>query len=242
MRYNDKKMSSIEELIKKLKSDTATYNGPIWYRGQCKKSWNLAPSIVRAHSKHVNEQSLIKKFKQNATMLLNPRPTSEFEWLFMMQHYLMPTRLLDWTESPLIATYFATNEHDDEDGALWILLPVELNKHSNIEPEHSFEIPSFEDKALKNYTPESIASEKTSKLNPIAAIATRNNSRMQSQLSVFTINHRSDLMIEDIGDKKHIWRYIIPNDKKDNIRKELKLMGIGKFQLFPELSSISDCI
>ena len=185
---------------------------------------------------------LIKKFKQNATLLISPTPSSLLDWLFIMQHYGVPTRLLDWTESPLVASYFACNTHLDEDGAIWIIRPVELNKIGGIAPEYSNDIPSFEDKLISNYTPESLASERTSKLSPVAAIIPRNNSRMQAQLGVFTISHRDDKPIEQLGKKNHIGKYVIPKEHKKEMVEDLRIIGFGKFQLFPELPSIGEVL
>ena len=241
MKKRDKQIKSVADLIKNLKKDISLSDAPIWYRGHSKKEWKLLPAFARPGQK-LSEQNLIKKFKQNATLLLNPRPISDFDWSFIMQHHGVKTRLLDWTESPLTATYFSVREHPNTDGVLWVLLPVELNKFSNIRPDFAHDIPSFEDEALKNYPPASFAGETISRLFPVAALAPRNNPRMQSQLSVFTISHRDQTPIEEIGDGNHIWRYIIPKRFKDQIRKELKLLGIDKFQLFPELSSIGEML
>ncbi len=236
MKYKDRTIRSVPDLIKSLKTDIDNLTLPVWFRGQSKVKWELLPSIAR--SPNLSENHLLKKFKQNATLLLNPLPASDFHWLFVMQHYGMPTRLLDWSESPLVALYFAINENTNQDGVLWILLPVDLNKSSNIKPDYPNYIPSFEDNALKTYTPESVAGEQTSTLFPIAAIAPRNTQRMQSQQGTFTISHRDKTPIEAIGDKKHIWRYIIPKSNKKVIKEELNLLGISEFQLFPELPSI----
>lgn len=160
-----------------------------------------------------------------------------------MQHHSMPTRLLDWTESPLVGLYFAVMENDASEGSLWVLLPTVLNEKSNYRPDYPFEIPSFEDEDLKNYLPETVASEHRSRLFPMAAIAPRNSPRMQSQQGVFTIGHRDNTPVEDAGAagaaRDHVWRYLIQPTAKANICAELKVLGITRFQLFPELDSLA---
>lgn len=242
MRFEDKSITSIGELINHLNEDGAEIDVPIWFRGQSDVSWKLQPKLMRLYPLP-SESHLLNKFKQSATFILENKPANEFEWLFLMQHYGISTRLLDWTESPLVALYFALNEMTaaDKDGALWVLLPTELNKLSNYKPEFASEIPSFEDEHLQNYLPNTIASERKSSLIPMAAIAPRNSSRMQSQLGVFTINHRENVFIEEAGHEyKHVWRYIIPKDSKEKLLKELSLLRFTKFQLFPELASLAE--
>lgn len=219
--------------------DLVDIEGPVWFRGHADESWKLQPYFLRLKNPP-SEMNYIKKFKQSGTLLLDPKPNSLLDWLLIMQHHGMPTRLLDWSESPLVATYFCVNQHLDKNATLWMLRPVELNKISNVVPDYKYDIPSIEDNILQTYTPESLASERTSKLLPIAAIFPRNNQRMQAQQGVFTISHRNDKAIEEIGNKKHIWKYVIPADCKSKIQNELKSLGFGKFQLFPELSSIGE--
>jgi hypothetical protein len=239
MRKSQKNINSLADLLKHLKKDTKGYKGNIWFRGQNVSTWKLQPSFLRK-DKTISEFTLITKFKQNASLLIDRTPSSYFDWLFQMQHHGVPTRLLDWTESALTALYFAVENdiYKNQDGALWILLPTELNKYSKIDSDEDDFIPSFENlEVLGAYEPLAFNREKVTKLLPLAAIATRNNPRMQAQLGVFTISHRDKTPIEDIGTKKHIWKYLIPKANKKIIKEELKLLGINKFQLFPELSS-----
>jgi hypothetical protein len=159
--------------------------------------------------------------------------------MFLMQHYGVPTRLLDWTESPLIALYFVVEDmekkNEDKDGALWILYPLELNKHSTRELVY---IPSFEDEWLANYSVLQYSKGKDNGILPIAAIATRNNPRIQAQLGVFTIGHLKKVPIEQIEDRKHCVRLIVPKDAKPKLKEELRILGMTRFQVFPELASI----
>jgi len=240
-----KTIRSLSDLLKHLKNDIKLDNGPAWYRGQSDKSWPLRPHYHRI-SKPPTDISLLNKFRQNANLLITAKqPINDFEWLFLMQHYGVPTRMLDWTESPLVALYFAIEPENKKvktkDGALWILYPYLLNNNTN-EREQNY-IPAFEeDDFLGSYTVEKYNKGTDKGILPIAAIATRNNPRIQAQLGVFTISHRDKTPIEEIGDKKHIAKYIVPKDAKERLLKELHLLGIDKFQLFPELSVIGETI
>lgn len=239
----EEKIESISDLIQILKEKYSAYTEDIWYRGHANSIWTLAPSYLRL-DKATSESSLLTRFRQSASMLLSANPKDDFDWLFLMQHYGVPTRLLDWSESPLVSLYFAVTDENniDEDGALWILKPTELNKIANISTDEINYIPSFDDIELQNYSVESLSSNPKLKLSPIATIATRNSARIQAQLGVFTIHHLDTKPIESFCEKQEVLKYIIPKESKSKIKEELDLLNINKFSLFPELSSISEII
>lgn len=175
-------------------------------------------------------------------MLTDTWPTTSFEWMFLMQHYGVPTRLLDWSESPLVALYFAVNQfqnYNEVDSAVWCLNPIILNKNANIvDKQEDRYIPSFEDEELQSYATESVRQKARLELLPVATIATRNNSRIQAQLGTFTIHHNKKVEIENVGDQSHIVKYIVPSEAREDVFCELKLLGINQFSMFPELASV----
>lgn len=237
---------SIGDLLSALERNHNGYEGALWFRGQTDIAWKLLPGYQRL-SAPPPETTLLKRFKQSAAMLLNRDPKDSFDWMFLMQHYGLPTRLLDWSESPLVGLYFAVNDAtipSEKDAALWVLRPAELNRESGIDDTHEqFFIPSFDDEELQNYSVESLSrGPKRTRLQPIATIATRNNPRIQAQLGVFTIHHLDDTPIEAIGDRRHISCYRIPASAREKIQRELYLLGFSKFTMFPELSSVGDNI
>ena len=103
-----------------------------WWRGQSDYSWGLIPSLHRKGFKS-KESNINNRFR----MMAKPRhancPTSNdvFSRLFLMQHYRLPTRLLDWSESPLVALYFATeaDSNDYTDAAIWVYLPLWISNN-----------------------------------------------------------------------------------------------------------------
>lgn len=240
-----KEIRSIQDLLIALNEDNVNYEGAIWYRGQANKDWALMPGYLRLN-RPPSESTLIKRFKQSAAMLIQNTPNQSFDWLFLMQHYGVPTRLLDWSESPLVALYFAVEDEADNkstDAALWSLRPSELNKNAGINnADEEFFIPSFEDMELSNYSVETLSQNQRTQLRPLATIATRNNSRIQAQHGVFTIHHHERTPIEGVGDSSHVIKYVIPSDSKPILLKQLSLLGFTKFLLFPELASIGHII
>ena len=240
MRFKDVRVRSLADVLKALKTQSKSTR-QIWFRGHSKSAWKLIPSLARKSSYLRGENALIKRFMQNAVPHLERPATDEWEWMFLMQHHRAPTRLLDWSESPLTALYFATLTNRRAEGAVWCLDPVALNKEAKLNFDHVTEVPAFgrQDKALTSYLP-SLVHENPAELNPIAIVGPRNTPRMAAQLGTFTINHRAHIPIERIGECKHVWRWLIPANAKQAIALELNWLGISALTLFPELDRVAD--
>lgn len=83
------------------------------------------------------ERYYTNDFQARASVFKSPTlPIDEYaNWLTLMQHYGLPTRLLDWSRSPLVALYFAVSDESqcDKDGCIWMLTPGKLNESQHLE-------------------------------------------------------------------------------------------------------------
>lgn len=249
MKFKDVQVNSVAELITTLKTHAAETSGEArWFRGQENAAWNLTPSISRNEAEPLKrEYENLKRFRQMAPRFIDLQPRDEWEWLFLMQHYAVKTRLLDWTESPLVALYFAVAKgaEDKNDGALWVILPAALNKMTGWEALQSTAgIPFFGmDKQLDAYLTSNVVSTPSgSGPGPIAAVAPRTSARIAAQLGVFTVFHGDFGPLEAIADSSHIWRYLIPAASKERIREELSVLQMNEFALFPELDKLGGMV
>lgn len=242
MRYRDRTIRSIADMISALATQ-ADGGQIVWFRGHARAKWSLVPSLARRPQDLAAEAALLKRFIQNAVPHIQPPPQREWEWMFLMQHHRAPTRLLDWSESPLASLYFAASEaaHARSEGAVWCLDPVALNKEARVTGfKFENEIPAFGiDPVLDSYLPSRVDSSPTS-MAPVAIVGPRNTARMAAQLGVFTVNHKDNTPIDQIGAIKHVWRWIIPADAKARLRSELKLLGFTQLTLFPDLDRVAD--
>ncbi len=117
-----------------------------YYRGQSDAAWPLLssahrfvnrieselkvqfPSTEKIDLLHREEKSAFQQFKAVATSLLDPLQQQDWALVFAMQHYGLPTRLLDWTTSFACALFFARVRGDNSRPvAVFIVDPQEIN-------------------------------------------------------------------------------------------------------------------
>ena len=117
--------NTVEDYLKKL-SRYDIYNN-VFYRGQSEKYKNITSSVSRDVGYTMNESSIYTEAIKMRTMEFDGL-TSPIECLSKMQHYGIPTRLVDLTIDPLIALFFAVQK-------------VDCKSHGNVyvfvQPEHS---------------------------------------------------------------------------------------------------------
>ena len=141
---------SLEELLFYLqycenKIQNGNENEPIWFRGQPNESFKLVPSIMRRYdqvkckehrSLRAYQQSEYEEFKYCADGAPEIPSGVRFtlsDYLALMQHYFVPTTLLDYSENAFFALYFAlenyfeNNTSDQKSVALYLLKPKKLN-------------------------------------------------------------------------------------------------------------------
>ena len=209
----------------------------VWWRGQSLEEWSLVPRVLRDDRGANYEQQAATRFRRMA-LTRHPKCPSQDDypsWLYLMQHYGLPTRLLDWTESPLLALFFAVRYNVAHTGALWALAPYKLNaRQINEESVLTSADPRAQTLIRAAFDPK-IASPRVC----VATYPEEVDIRLSVQLSAFTL-HGGPTPIEVLPDSgEFLTKFTIPADAKLPLAASLDALGLRLPNLFPDLEHLA---
>lgn len=234
------KLDCLVEVVGNLSEQ---YGSRVWYRGQADKSWELIPSIQR--NGYAKKETYITNdfYIRVKQVTANPPMKENFSaWMAMMQHYGLPTRLLDWSLSPLIAAFFATENYErykNIDACIWAFFPRLLNKNEGfgdfIYPNDALSVNEMLVRSFKDNA--NIDDKFEDKV--MACCSTEKDLRMYSQQSAFTV-HNTNRKLTNICTSDMLYKIIIPNEHKKYFFDSLNYFGINQSFIYPDMEHISE--
>lgn len=190
---------------------------------------DLRIGILKKH-----EATFLDEFQRQALPFLGNTPETLLEWLAIAQHHGLITRLLDWTESPLVALFFAVNDQNDqpenqslEDGVVWKLI-AQMRPDKAINSLDEVDNAVHEDGGVFIYRPKHI------------------NARIAAQQGCFTLHLVDTPIINSLqeqaerGNNQFLLhtKFVIPSWRKFPIFSELDRLGVNHLSLFPDLDGL----
>lgn len=236
---------TIDELLEFITELKNEHGQRLWFRGVADESWDLVPSIQRTPGRIKAERYITNDFYIKAKQVMEHAPEKKnySAWMSIMQHFGLPTRLLDWSSSPLVATFFAVEQfskHPNADACVWILAPGLLNEQEGFgNCIYPVDADTVQNMLLPAFKERGHAKELENKI--IACHSTENNLRMYSQQSNFTI-HNSQKKLQDICGANMLYKIIIPSEERIRLLHNLEIFGITKSFIYPDLDHISEDI
>ena len=259
----EQKPASFEKFVELVEASHSAPGRLLWYRGCGQASYQLRPTLYRHPAKKsiddiaTLERQLMMRFRQRSIPLLSRELTDDWDRLFFMQHYRIPTRLLDWTENPFIGFYFAvmsaslsmqqTNRRQksisfQEDAAVWVLDPIAWNSHALRHQKFDRGVLTPADEALQGYKPLTKFADMNK--HAVALYGAHNNPRIVAQRGVFTIFGQDTGAMErayssDSFPQGCLMKVILARSRLPRMRRSILHHGITEGVVFPDLEGLA---
>jgi hypothetical protein len=257
MAISEIRVSSLGDLIDKV---TPTQPDPRTgrrrdsgvYRGDRDADWPLLTSLDKLggvtppHSKADLEEHILRNFIRYSRPYFQQPPVNEWEVLVAAQHHGLPTRLLDWTYSPLVAAHFATlGGGDASERVVWRLDWKSVHRFFGL-PELALLIQDLEgmlgqDRPL---TPWDLFSAPRD-AKPFACMfePPSLNARIVAQSATFTLcsdkRQSFERFLEHHGLGSALTKFVIPAKETARFRDQLDLVSVDERRLFPGLDGVA---
>jgi len=199
------------------------------------------------------EKELLARFRQRSIPFHSRPLTDEWEWLFLMQHYGVPTRLLDWSESPLMALFFAVTLATHKIGksgrpvfngnaCIWLLDPEQWNKRSVDLKSFPGSVLTTDDPNATAYKP--VGNVTTMKPFPIALYGSHNSQRIVAQRGVFVCFGKDTRPMEVAYKSENfpadsLMKVVLKKGRMPHMYEALRRQGITDSVVFPDLDGLA---
>lgn len=250
---SDQSVSSLAEFTGLVEQAAVKKAGSeLWFRGCARASHKLVPTLFRhpsaADIKELLsiEQKTFARFRDRSVPYRTSSIDSNDHWgmLFLMQHFGVPTRLLDWSENPYVALFFSLSgavSHPDqrETAAVWVLDPIKWNKYALSHLSFDEGVLLASDDRIAGYAPNKANAGMGAK--PVAIYGAHNSPRIVAQRGVFTLFGNSTEAMESMNGipQEALTRVLIPATATEAMFRSLLGLGFTDSMLFPDLEGIA---
>jgi hypothetical protein len=233
--------------------DTGVYRGASWASRPLLTSLDRLGGEDKPHTKVDLEEHILRNFiRYSRPHLDDARPHNDWELLITAQHHGVPTRLLDWTYSPLVAAFFATRpafRSAERDRAIWRLDWQRVHRHFKL-PPLALLLQDLDTllgaKEGEPFTPWKLFTSKDSKPFACMIEPPSLDARIVTQAATFTLSSTTstsfDAFLEEQGIVSALTKYLIPAEHVARFRDQLDLVGIDERRLFPDLDGVAGAI
>lgn len=227
------------------------------YRGSSEAAYPLLTSLDRLggvdppHTKADLEEHILRNFVRYSRPYMGNEAVNDWEHLVAAQHHGVPTRLLDWTYSPLIAAFFATRPLDrgtqERDRAVWRLDWQAVHETFEL-PPLSLLITDLDElfSRGRHFSPWDLIRGRADR--PLACLLEPSSldQRIVVQSAVFTLctdkMQPFDRFLSEKGLQRALTKYVLPSKEVSRFRDQLDLVGIDERRLFPDLDGVAAAI